>query len=171
MTNCSVYYGSGERKFLVAPPSSHGGDSRPASTWSRSGSPDTSNFPTTLFSPRRRPHENQPQGQRFSSLSTASRRSYRPDTNASMAIRAVPNEGDAQPQQNWIRRMRSRTSSVWSPHLGQDRRAEAQSAWVAPSMIWSEETGVSGVRNRQMIMFIVGFIFPFCKCIFIDDSL
>ena len=58
-------------------------------------------------------------------------------------------------------RRRFRTSSIWSPHLRLDRRSTRQSRWEAPSISWSTEPGVFGRRNRQIFLFILGFVFPF----------
>jgi len=52
-------------------------------------------------------------------------------------------------------------SSIWSPHLRLDRRATRRSVWEPPSVNWSTEGGWFGRRNVQIVMFIVGFIFPF----------
>ena len=54
-------------------------------------------------------------------------------------------------------------SSVWSPHLRLDRRAMRKSVWEPPSVNWSTEGSWFGRRNVQIIMFIAGFLIPFCK--------
>lgn len=149
-TWAKLYYGSGERKYLGAPGSStEGTDSRPASLWSRSGSPDTANFPLSVYSPRRRPRE------------TSQRNVQR----ESLEINPVPIRHDSimHSQHQWARRLRSRTSSIWSPHLQTDRRAARQSVWNPPASSWSADNRSLGRSNRQLVMFIVGFIFPFCK--------
>jgi hypothetical protein len=57
-----------------------------------------------------------------------------------------------------VRRM---TSSIWSPHLQTDRRASRMSIWQPPSVTWSADTGFFGRRNMQVLLFAIGFIFPF----------
>ncbi|KAL8680570.1 MAG: hypothetical protein Q9186_003262 [Xanthomendoza sp. 1 TL-2023] len=52
-------------------------------------------------------------------------------------------------------------SEVWSPHLWQDRRnvMQKRSVFKAPSMDQHAE-GPFGPRNRQVLLFPLGFIFP-----------
>lgn len=58
-----------------------------------------------------------------------------------------------------IRRM---TSSIWSPHLQTDRRAATFSIWMPPPTItWGPDQGPFDRRNIQVIMFALGWIFPF----------
>jgi hypothetical protein len=57
--------------------------------------------------------------------------------------------------------VRKMTSSIWSPHLHYDRRASRLSMWQPPSMTWSADNGPFGRRNIQILLFSVGFIFPF----------
>lgn len=144
-----LYYGSGERRGIGAPGSSiEGTDSRVSSF--RSGSPNTDNFPLGIYSPRRRPREGlaqQGQGSRDSMAITP----------------APPRDGQGRiMQERYSRRLRTWSmSSMWSPHLRHDRRAINRSAWVPPSVTWSTEGGAFGRRNIQVVMFIMGFIFPF----------
>jgi hypothetical protein len=126
------------------------GSSRPASSF-RSGSPDTANFPLSIYSPRRRPRETDAHGRRGS-------------FSGSMEITHVPElRSDGSLIYNHRYNRRVRTSSIWSPHLRHDRRAIRTSVWEPPSVNWSTESGVFGRRNRQIVMFITGFIFPFCE--------
>jgi len=146
-----VYYGSGERSYLGAPGSSVGGESRANSF--RSGSPNTDHFPNDLYSPRRRPREYETHGSPY-------RRSDE--------ITPVPETGrDGQSINDpYSRKFRTWSmSSIWSPHLRMDRRATRHSMWEPPSVNWSTEGGWYGRRNIQLVMFIVGFIFPFGKTI------
>ncbi|KAL5629376.1 hypothetical protein BROUX41_001983 [Berkeleyomyces rouxiae] len=62
--------------------------------------------------------------------------------------------------------IRKQTSSIWSPHLRQDRRTiqnRYSSMWDPPSVAWASG-GSGGVlrrrRNAQVVGFIVGFVFP-----------
>lgn len=147
-----VYYGSGERRGLIAPGSSIlEADSRSNSFRSRSGSPNTDQFPLNIYSPRRRPRELAvPNNEERDSLEIT-------------PVRDTDVQG-RQMQDRYSRRLRTWSmSSMWSPHLKHDRRAINRSAWVPPSVTWSSEGGAFGRRNIQVVMFIVGFIFPFGK--------
>lgn len=148
-----LYYGSGERRYLGAlgaPGSStEGTDSRSNSF--RNRSPSTAHLPLGIYSPRRRPRDSGPHpGRRVAT--------------GSMEIAPVAGNNDNGPLHEGQYASRLRTwsmSSVWSPHLRLDRRAQRQSVWEAPSINWSTEGGWFGRRNIQIVMFIVGFIFPF----------
>jgi hypothetical protein len=59
--------------------------------------------------------------------------------------------------------IRRKTSSIWSPHLRPDRRSRRYSVWEPPSVNWSEDSGILGKRNAQIVLFVVGFLFPFGK--------
>lgn len=151
-----LYYGSGERSYLSAlgaPGSSiDGSESRLNSMRSlRSGSPNMDSFPVGIYSPRKRPRETGPHpGRRVAT--------------GSMEITPAENQRDDGEINEGRYASRFRTwsmSSVWSPHLRVDRRAQRQSVWEAPSINWSSEGGWFGRRNVQMVMFIVGFVFPF----------
>lgn len=143
-----VYYGSGERKFLRSTSISSMSDidkGRPTST-QHSASPTTGQFPTSIYSPRRRPRDGAP--------STAAQRR----STGSMDIEQLPGHGEAGIRRS-IRRM---TSSIWSPHLRRNLRArDRYSIWDPPSVAWSAESGMFGRRNLQVVLFVVGFIFPF----------
>jgi len=144
-----VYYGSGERSYLGALGGSVGGDSRSNSF--RSGSPNTDHFPNDLYSPRRRPREHNDEDPIY-------RRSYE--------ITPAPETGSNDQTTNdpFSRKFRTWSmSSIWSPHLRMDRRATRHSMWEPPSVNWSTEGGWYGRRNIQLLMFIIGFIFPFSK--------
>ena len=138
-----LYYGSGERRFLAARSSdsmfSEYQDSRPQSSF-RSRSPSTEHFPPNIYSQRRRPREVGGHQPRSSS--------------GSLGIAQIPALGMGMG-------LRKKTSSVWSPHLRQDQRASRYSIWEPPSMSWSSDSGLLGKRNLQVLMFVVGFAFPF----------
>ncbi|KAL8423408.1 hypothetical protein RB596_003571 [Gaeumannomyces avenae] len=150
-----VYYGSGERRQLSAPSIisdvSEGPISRPGSALQRDpGSPAADHFPSSLFSPRRRVREVE---------AGPSQRPFSDQASLDIAP-ASPTDMDY----NAIRpNLRKKTSSLWSPHLGMDRRAISSrySRWDPPSVSWSAESGVWGRRNIQVVMFVLGFIFPF----------
>lgn len=145
-----MYYGSGERRFLGRRPSfitiSDSGDSRPSSSagFPGSESPNTDNFPQAIFSPRKRAREVQPG------------MAQRPaPERASMELSAAPS------QRQVFKTLKQKSSSIWSPHLQTDRRATRYSVWDPPSVSWSADSGIMGKRNAQVVLFILGFIFPF----------
>ncbi|KAH8683049.1 hypothetical protein BGZ60DRAFT_427516 [Tricladium varicosporioides] len=146
-----LYYGSGERKYLGAPGSSTEStmDSRANSFRSRSGSPNTDHFPLSIYSPRRRARDGY---------------NARPETRGSLQINPAPQFGSDGQEINERNPRGFRTwslSSVWSPHLRMDRRAAHRSVWEPPSVNWSADGSSFGKRNVQIIMFVIGFIFPF----------
>ncbi|KAI1384491.1 uncharacterized protein F4822DRAFT_365353 [Hypoxylon trugodes] len=135
-----LYYGSGERRWL-APLSrsvsvSETGDSRPPSPRLGGGSPA---HEQTIHNPRRRPLERDPRNQRPSSMDITPAL----DTGN---VRLGP---------------KKKSSSIWSPHLRLDTRASRFSVWNAPSVTWSADSGVFGRRNIQVVLFVLGFLFPF----------
>ncbi|KAH7632113.1 hypothetical protein B0T09DRAFT_115291 [Sordaria sp. MPI-SDFR-AT-0083] len=138
-TWAKVYYGSGEHRWagLLSSSTSDAGDSRPGSAFGHSGSPNSDSFPMELFSPRKRARE----GQR--------------NSDGSMDIQPAPAD------YNVFRTLKEKTSSIWSPHLRQDRRHSRFDAWDPPATSWSADSGVTGKRNIQIVLFAVGFIMPF----------
>lgn len=150
-TWAKLYYGSGERRFLRSASISSASDlsSRPESMLQHSASPSSEHFPMGLWSARRRPLE--------SGLGDPHRQS----AVGSLDVR----EGSADDHVHDIgfrRSLRRMTSSVWSPHLQRDVRAQNRyTIWDSPSVAWSAESGVFGRRNLQVVLFVVGFIFPF----------
>lgn len=131
-----IYYGSGERKWHQAPSIlSYSDDSRPPTSFRNSGSPIDDGFPPAIFSPRRRPRD-------FNGEASP----MTPD----------PNARRFSGLQRGLKRM---TSSLWSPHLEEDRRAHDPSMWQGPPK--ASDSGIFGARNRQVFLFALGFIFPF----------
>lgn len=150
-TWAKLYYGSGERRFLRSASISSVSDlsSRPSSLAPHSSSPTSDHFPLGIYSQRRRPREMGPDD-------GAQRRS----TPGSMDIQPVSAEDDV--ELGFRRSLRRMTSSLWSPHLRRDLRAQNRySIWDTPSVAWSAESGIFGRRNVQVVFFVVGFIFPF----------
>lgn len=142
-----LYYGSGERRYLGAPGSSTESTTGSRASSFRSGSPNTDHFPLSIYSPRRRPRE---RGQA----------NTRPSTRGSMEINPAPLGQD----EGFVPRYRAwSVSSIWSPHLRMDRRAARHSVWDPPSVNWSADGSSFGRRNIQIIMFVIGFVFPFCE--------
>ncbi|KAK0737068.1 hypothetical protein B0T21DRAFT_287697 [Apiosordaria backusii] len=142
-----VYYGSGERRWLGRSPSFMSiseSSSRPGSSrfYNDGDSPTEDQFPPNIYSPRKRAREVQGEHPFFGQ--------------SEMAITPAPG-----PDYNVFRTLRQKTSSIWSPHLRQDRRASRYSMWDPPSVNWSADTGLMGKRNAQVVLFIIGFIFPF----------
>ncbi|KAI0399035.1 hypothetical protein F4802DRAFT_603370 [Xylaria palmicola] len=134
-----AYYGSGERRWLAAPSIiSEDGDSPPSSSWVPGASPAPEQFDRDIHNPRRRPREIQHNAPQALSLETSPARIGN--------IRQAP---------------KKKTSSVWSPHLARDHRASRYNMWQPPSMTWSAESRVLGRRNIQLVLFVLGFIFPF----------
>ncbi|KAM0223109.1 hypothetical protein ACHAPA_011618 [Fusarium lateritium] len=140
-----VYYGSGERKWLAAQPSmdsmySDYSDGQPLEAQlSRSPSQDAN--VTNIRNPRRRPREHYPR---------------QPSNAGSMDISSTP----AHPVMAVVRNIKKQTSSIWSPHLARDRRPVEHSIWEPPAAEWEAQSELTGRRNAQVTMFVVGFIFP-----------
>ncbi|RFU79197.1 hypothetical protein TARUN_3018 [Trichoderma arundinaceum] len=136
-----VYYGSGERRWLAAQPSNESMFSQFTSSLHRdsshSRSPSYEQYTGDITNPRRRPREFQ-------------RRRSESD---SMDIRPHPFAAAAH-------NVKKQTSSVWSPHLRQDRRASRYSIWAPPSLAESGEFDI-WQRNLQLVLFVLGFICPF----------
>jgi hypothetical protein len=151
-----LYYGSGEWRALIARPgtASEASESRNNSFRSRSGSPVTDHFPQTLHSPRRRPREisnNEAPPQERDSLEITPAPDGRRDGRSGTAARHTTTF------RTWS------MSSIWSPHLRTDRRAVTRSGvYGPPSVTWSTEGRFFGRRNAQVLLFVVGFIFPLC---------
>ncbi|KAI0476996.1 hypothetical protein F4859DRAFT_521571 [Xylaria cf. heliscus] len=134
-----LYYGSGERRWLASPIISDGDDSPPPSAWAPGGSPAPEQFAQNIINPRRRPRE-APQD--------ISPQPFSPE---------IP-----QPEIGDIRRgPKKKSSSIWSPHLRPDVRSSRYSIWRPPSVTWSAENNILGRRNIQLVLFVLGFIFPF----------
>lgn len=150
-TWAKLYYGSGERRFLRSASISSASDlsSRPESMLQHSNSPNSDQFPTGLWSARRRPMESGPgdPAQRQSAVGSMDMSGGSTDHVHEFGFR---------------RSLRRMTSSVWSPHLQRDVRAQNRyTIWDSPSVAWSAESGMFGRRNLQVVLFVAGFIFPF----------
>lgn len=145
-----VYYGSGERRFFGAPSisTSDAGDSRPGSSaLYNSVPPVTDRLPLSVYGSRQRPTQQAPAPE--SRLISSS------EDPADFV--AVPLPADY----GIFRTIKRKTSSIWSPHLRADRRASQYSVWDPPRVSWSADNGPLGRRNIQVVLFILGFIFPF----------
>ncbi|KAI2639518.1 hypothetical protein GGS26DRAFT_271820 [Hypomontagnella submonticulosa] len=140
-----LYYSNGGGRWL-APPSvrsvSEAGDSRPSSPWlGGRRSPSQDQFSQSIYNPRRRPREEEAGNQRPSSMEIS-------PVVETGSLRLTP------------RTPKKKTSSIWSPHLRLDTRS-GYSVWNTPSVTWSADSGVLGRRNIQVVLFIMGFLFPF----------
>ncbi|KAI1826168.1 hypothetical protein F4861DRAFT_117403 [Xylaria intraflava] len=134
-----LYYGSGEIRWFATPSViSEDDDGRPTTLWVPGGSASPSEMSQNIHNPRRRPRESQydvPQ--------------MIPPEVAAAEIGSIPREP------------KKKTSSIWSPHLGLDLRANRYDMWRPPSVTWSVDNGVFGRRNIQVVLFVLGFVFPF----------
>lgn len=151
-TWAKLYYGSGERRYLRSASISSASDlsSRPESMLQHSSSPTSDQYPMGLWSPRRRPMESGPGD--LSQPRSAAGSVDVPEGSADDHVHEV----------GFRRSLRRMTSSVWSPHLQRDVRAQNRyTIWDSPSVAWSAESGVFGRRNLQVVLFVVGFILPF----------
>ncbi|KAF5663667.1 hypothetical protein FHETE_7372 [Fusarium heterosporum] len=140
-----VYYGSGERKWLAAQPSmesmysAYTDSQAPETQLSRSPSQDAN--VTNIRNPRRRPRDHFPR---------------QPSNADSIDVNSV----SAHPVMAVVRNIKKQTSSIWSPHLVRDRRPVEYSIWEPPAAEWEARSELTGRRNAQVTMFVVGFIFP-----------
>ncbi|KAK5997395.1 hypothetical protein PT974_02751 [Cladobotryum mycophilum] len=138
-----LYYGSGERRFLAYKPSyesmasSEFSDSQPRNSL-LSRSPSVECYATDINNPRRRP------------------RDYAPPDSDTISEAPMPH-----PLLLVARSIKKRTSSIWSPHLRQDRRASRYSIWAPPSLVGCHDTSFFWRRNIQIVLFVIGFILPF----------
>jgi hypothetical protein len=116
----------------------------PTSHSGRSRSPSDGNFPLSIYRPRNRPRNR---------TSQADTIDYADDTQSvDGGVYALGPH--MQPLSGWS-----------TPHLRTDRRGGATrySAWKAPSLDSDLHTTLFGRQNRQILLFCVGFIFPFGK--------
>lgn len=162
-----LYYGSGERRFLIAQPSSDSIRSM------YNGSMYNEHAPLPPVAQHNGPLNRSPSAERFTSSIRNPRRRAR-----DMAMpqgHAGPSTEHQQPDivpdhiqppsrvMSIARRVRRRTSSVWSPHLRQDKRASGYSIWEPPPAPWTTDNGFEWRRNRQIVLFVMGFLIPFGK--------
>lgn len=148
-TWAKVYYGSGERRFMRSTSISSTSDlsSRPESMLQHSASPTSDQFPMGLWNARRRPQ--------------GARSSQRRSANGSLEEHPSSSGDDHVHDAGFRRSIRRMTSSVWSPHLRRDVRAQHRySIWDTPSVAWSAESGMFGRRNLQVVLFVAGFVLP-----------
>ena len=155
------YYSRGERDPIAVVPSTAGTDSTPSldptdsrQSMARSFSPSTNEYaPTGIFLPRRRPHE---------APESPSRLNW--------PLPQQPQSGDEEESDEGEIEVRgppaaTRVPSNWAPRLARDRRSGAvrRSLWSPPSFNEKTDEPIVSRRNAQLIMFCVGFVFPFGK--------
>lgn len=128
------------RSYLQSLFSDFTSDSRCGSFPSRSPSADV--LPAVIQSPRRRP----PSAVFQTRQSGSTADDMAPSTTLPISSR-----------------LKTRLSSIWSPHLRRDRRAIAYGLWEPPSAVWSTNRVLLSRQNLQPLLFIVGFIFPLGK--------
>jgi hypothetical protein len=164
-----LYYGSGERRFLIAQPSSDSIRSL------YNGSMYNEHAPLPPVAQHSGRLNRSPSGERFTSSIRNPRRRARdlalptshagPSTEREQLDVAPDTIQPPSRVMSIARRVRKRTSSVWSPHLRQDKRASGYSIWEPPSAPWTTVNGFEWKRNRQIVLFVVGFLIPFGKTI------
>lgn len=136
-----VYYRRGERASLGAPESSTDDDSVRINTAQsgRTDTPSEGHFPLSIYRPRNRPHQ----------------RVSHPET---ISLSDEEMEHDVYV----IGPARRNIHQPFSPRLRPDRRSQARlSAWKAPSLDENLGSMLFSRQNRQIVLFCVGFIFPF----------
>jgi len=156
-----LYYGGGDRRFLIAQASSESIRSLyngsmyndpPYNSFLRQ-SPSVERFNAAIRNPRRRPWDLGPEMDPYEAAA------------ASTAIRPAASNPVPSPTPSRMRSIargvKKQTSSIWSPHLRRDRRASKFSMWDPPSAVWSTESGFDWRRNQQVVLFVLGFIVPF----------
>jgi hypothetical protein len=116
----------------------------PTSHSGRTNTPSDGNLPFSIYRPRNRPRN----------------RASQADT-ISLADETQSIDGGL-----YVLGPNMQPLSAWStPHLRTDRREGTRySAWKAPSLDADLHTTLFGRQNRQVLLFCVGFIFPFGKC-------
>ncbi|KAG6036119.1 hypothetical protein E4U19_003817 [Claviceps sp. Clav32 group G5] len=144
-----LYYGGGERRFLLTRQSSES---------------LCSNF-------TRYEHRSPPMGRpAIFQISQPAKQTYhqRQDLDSivptsAITSRAPSDNGDLKASHRQlftIRKIRKQTSSIWSPHLSRDKRALMYCLWRPPSPIAARENTLS-LDRVQTFLFVLGFAFPF----------
>lgn len=156
-----LYYGSGERRFVIAQAST---DSMRSMYNSSLYNQDAPLPPATTQLNRTTSHEKFTRSASNRTARNRLREISQAESNGDEATDFVP-ESIEIPNRvaSVIRRIRKQTSSIWSPHLGRDRRAKRYSHWEPPMPVWSTDNGFDWKRNLQVILFVVGFMIPFGK--------
>lgn len=125
-----------------------------------SGSPLSENFPAEIYRPRNRArderHGQAVQGEKQQRRQLSTRDSQTPSEAGTWAERLR--------RPFWNSSGHLHGSGVFSPHLHRDRRGGmGLTMWNGASFDEPFMGNFFKPVNRQIIMFLVGFIFPFCK--------
>lgn len=135
------------RAYYARPQSS---SSRPKSGHHSRPSTSTDNISLNMFRPRTRNNRETDEQPRRGSLAIAPVRSKAPELAVPdlVEIRGPP---------------RRRVSPNWSPHLWHDRTSlgRRRTIFQAPSIDEQAEGNSLNKRNAQIVLFVIGFIFPF----------
>ncbi|KAF1829566.1 hypothetical protein BDW02DRAFT_144317 [Decorospora gaudefroyi] len=137
-----VYYQRGERISVGAPESESSGSIRMETSHSgRSHTPSESNFPLSIYRPRNRPRN---------------RASHTDTVSLADDIQSIDGGVYALgPNMHPL-------SGYSTPHLRTDRRGvKRYSIWKAPSLDDDLHSTLLGRQNRQVLLFCIGFVFPF----------
>lgn len=137
-----VYYRRGERISMGAPASESSDSLRLGTSNSgRTNTPSEGNFPLSIYRPRNRPRRRGSHGDEMS-----------------LADDAQSLSGSVYVLGPHMHPM----SGYSTPHLRTDRRTGMRySMWAAPSLDADVNTTLFGRQNRQILLFCLGFIFPF----------
>ncbi|TQV92355.1 serine-rich protein [Cordyceps javanica] len=133
-----LYYGSGERRFL-------------AHQASRDSIRSTNADSQTRSSFQRRSHS-------VERVGIFSQRQQEPPTAANGSAPITIRR--SYPDLAWARTLKKQTSSLWSPHLRRDNRANSYGIWDPPIDALSVDGCITARRNVQVVLFMSGFLFP-----------
>lgn len=167
-----LYYGSGEQRFIIAQASTdsmrslYNGSmyndppynellSHPPPRAQPSRTPSIENMASTIRNPRRRPRDMLPTSDVEMAQGPQHPLASHPPAVPSSVHSASGIRGAAY-------RLKKKTSSVWSPHLGRDRRS-GYGIWDPPSAVWSTQGGFHWRTHPQLVLFVIGFLIPFGK--------
>jgi hypothetical protein len=111
----------------------------------RTATPSEGNFPLSIYRPRNRPHQRMSQSDAIS----------------------ISDDG-MEPDVYVIGPARRNLHQPFSPRLRRDRRSQARlSVWRAPSLDENLGSMLFSRQNRQILLFCLGFIFPFGKLLWL----
>lgn len=140
-----LYYSSGgERRFLGTPEGTETSGSR--ATFFRNASPNPDLFPARVHSPRRRPRQAIEPADTIEQAPIKRSSGVMPTQEPAREVQAAESR-DPSRFRTWS------MSSIWSPHLRPDRRAQRPSVWKPTPIDWTAGSAC----------FVIGFIFPFGK--------
>ncbi|KAG6045233.1 hypothetical protein E4U17_000243 [Claviceps sp. LM77 group G4] len=144
-----LYYGGGERRFLLTRQSSES----LCSNFTRYEHRSPPMGRSAIFQISQPANQTCHQRQDLDSIIPTS----------AIMSRAPSDNGDLKAshrQLSAIRKIRKQTSSIWSPHLSRDKRALMYCLWRPPSPVAARENTLS-LDRVQTFLFVLGFAFPF----------